>query len=180
VRSRIDGLERNDMLADENCDVGLTPHRGHISESSVRCGTQFFTDYQRRLRNDVGDLPIWSRALRVYSSDCDGLNLVAADSPSGELKALRLKPSPALSRLSLRFGLLSCHCFLPCAASPRAEVGHLKAEMDVLEWVSTKKDCGIQSRWDWSASPAGRRVRATLSSLLQHGKALSNWLSEHG
>src|SRR5260370_7205890 len=74
--------------------------------------TDFSTDEGRRLRNEIGGLPIGSRALRVQSSDCDVLDFAAAEGPAGKLQAFRLKPLPALGRHLLQLSVL-CHRFLP-------------------------------------------------------------------
>src|SRR5260370_29844700 len=88
-----------------------------IGPSKVSEGiTDFSTDQGGRLRNEIGDLPIGSRALRVQSSDCDVLDFAAAEGPAGKLQAFRLKPLPALGRHLLQLSVL-CHRFLPM--SPR-------------------------------------------------------------
>src|SRR6267154_4333654 len=91
--------------------VALVFERIGTSQVSERI-TDFSTDQGRRLRNEIGDLPIGSRALRVQSSDCDVLDFAAAEGPAGKLQAFRLKPLPALGRHLLQLSVL-CHCFLP-------------------------------------------------------------------
>jgi hypothetical protein len=81
---------------------------GQVSERI----TDFSTDQGPRLENEIGDLPIGSRALRVQSSDCDVLDFGTAEGPVGKLQAFRLKPLPALGRHLLQLSVL-CHRFLP-------------------------------------------------------------------
>jgi hypothetical protein len=44
-------------------------------------GARYFADRCRRLPNDIGDLRIRARALRVQSPDCDELDFAAAEGP---------------------------------------------------------------------------------------------------
>ena len=69
-------------------------------------GAHYFADRCRRLRNDIGDLPIRAPALRVQSPDCDELDFAAAKGPPSNFQAFRLKPSPAFGLLLLQFSLL--------------------------------------------------------------------------
>jgi hypothetical protein len=69
-------------------------------------GAHYFADRCRRLRNDIGDLPIRARALRVQSPDCDELDFAAAEGPPSNFQAFRLKPSPAFGSLLLQLSFL--------------------------------------------------------------------------
>ena len=63
-------------------------------------------DRCRRLRNDIGDLPIRARALRGQSPDCDELDFAAAEGPPSNFQAFRLKPSPVFGSFLLQFSFL--------------------------------------------------------------------------
>src|SRR5262249_61786501 len=69
-------------------------------------GAHYFADRCRRLRNDIGDLPIRARALRVQPPDCDELDFAAAESPPSSFQAFHLKPSPAFGSLLLQLSFL--------------------------------------------------------------------------
>jgi len=72
---------------------------GQVSER----GGHYFADWCRRLRNEIGDLPIRARALRVQLPDCDELDFAAAEGPPSNFQAFRLKRSPAFGSLLLQF-----------------------------------------------------------------------------
>jgi hypothetical protein len=52
----------------------------------------YFAERCRRLRNDIGDLPIRARALRVQSPDCDELDFAAAEGPNAACRTLTALP----------------------------------------------------------------------------------------
>ena len=75
---------------------------GQVSER----GAHVFAHQWRRLRNDIGDLPIGAHAFRMQPSDCDKLDFAATEGPPSKLQAFRLKPSPAFGWLLLQFSFL--------------------------------------------------------------------------
>jgi hypothetical protein len=77
------------------------------SGQAIERGAHYFADRCRRLRNDIGDLPIRARALRVQSPDCDELDFAAAKGPPSNFQAFRLKPSPAFGLLRLPFSFFA-------------------------------------------------------------------------
>src|SRR5712692_4496284 len=65
-------------------------------------GAHFSAHRQRRLRKDIGGLPIGSVALGVQSSDRDALDFAAAAALPGKLQTFRLEPISALGRHRFR------------------------------------------------------------------------------
>ena len=128
-----------------------------MRQASERARRDCFADRCRRLRNDIGDLPIRARALRVQSPDCDELDFAAAEGPPSNFQALRLKPSPAFGSLLLHFSFFASWTkgwkTWECDEFPRARTSferalHLKTTCfasvgDILKAVDE------ENRHDW-------------------------------
>src|SRR3981081_3886063 len=69
-------------------------------------GTNLGAECQCRLWNEVGHLPVGSRAFWMQSSDRDALNFAATGSHAGKPQTFRREPIPALGRRPLRFFVL--------------------------------------------------------------------------
>ena len=71
---------------------------------------QLPAEQRRRLRNDVGDFPVRSRALWIQSPDHHALDVLATPGPLRDRQAFCLEPGPAPGLHRFRFHVL-CHCF---------------------------------------------------------------------
>src|SRR5438876_8659469 len=59
-----------------------------------RRGAYFFADRWRRLRNDIGDLPIGAHSFRMQPSNCDALDFAAAEDPAWQVSSIPHQAKP--------------------------------------------------------------------------------------